>query len=223
MKVKVKTVFVIFTILFLTSSIYSQTPNPLKNKFSFGIVSELLRNWKYQDTFHLGNYNALKLDVIQSYSNRGDNNDPYRPCFGGFKDQLSFYQTAVTISINYANALKVFERAKIVRPAYGQRSTYQAEEHPLKTFPKYYYATPGPGIDWTDTVGGVLVRKCVAGVDTQGYIVKDLIENCEQINRPNRAENKTWDTEYMISDYKDSLWTWYVKPSMRIDTSVTYI
>ncbi len=109
-----------------------------------------------------------------------------------------------------------------MRPAYGQRSTYQAEIYPIKTFPRYYYASHKFGSDYTDSdYGNVLVRRCIAGVDTQGYIVKDLIENCEQINRPTDAHNKKWDIEYMISDNKEPDWKWYVKPRMRIDTSVS--
>ncbi|MCU0372744.1 MAG: hypothetical protein MUE56_05825, partial [Ignavibacteria bacterium] len=163
----------------------------------------------------------MKLDVIQSYSNRGNNDRSDERCFGGFYDSLIHYINAVRTSIDTTNTLKVFERAKIVRPAYGQRSTYQAEEINGTPFPRYYFENHLTGSNWTDTVGGVLVRKCEVGVHSQGYIVKDLIENCEQINRPNRTENRTWDIEYMISDYKDSLWTWYIKPRMRIDTSIS--
>jgi hypothetical protein len=93
-------------------------------------VSELLRNWKYQTNFHFGNYSALKLDVIQSYSNRGDNDDPNHCYFGGFYDSINIYSGVVDSSINYfPAALKILERAKIVRAAYGQRSTYQAEQN----------------------------------------------------------------------------------------------
>ena len=157
--------------------------NPLKNKFAFGIVSELLRNHKYQSAFHLANYNALMLDVIQSYSNRGDNDANDERSFGGFFDNKDLYKDAVKFSINYTNALKVFERAKIVRPAYGQSSIYQAKKEMNWTpFPRYYFSSHLTGTNFPDNAFGAdTVRKCVAGVNQQGYIVKDLIENCEQI------------------------------------------
>jgi hypothetical protein len=195
--------------------------NPLKNKFAFGIVGELLRNHKYQSAFHLANYNALMLDVIQSYSNRGDNDANDERSFGGFFDNKDLYKDAVKFSINYTNALKVFERAKIVRPAYGQRSTYQAEDMSWIPFPRYYYASHQTGTNFPDNeFNADTVRKCITGVNQQGYIVKDLIENCEQINRPNIANEKSWDIEYMLSDYKSPDWKWYVKPKMRIPKSI---
>jgi len=217
----IKISIVIFITILCMGSLFPQTDS-LKNKFSFGIVSELLRKWKYQTDFHFGNYESLKLDVIQSYTNRGDSDVVNEKCFGGFYDDINYYKDSVINAINYTATLKVFERAKIVRPAYGQRSTYQAEINPVKTFPQYYYASHKYGPDFTDTdYDNVLVRRCIAGVDTQGYIVKDLIENCEQINRPTNADNKKWDIEYMISDNKDPTWKWYIKPKMRIDTSVS--
>jgi hypothetical protein len=220
LSIKININIILILIILIPGNLFSQT-NPVKNKFSFGIVSELLRNWKYQTQFHFGNYDSLKLDVIQSYSNRGDYDDPSQQCFGGFYDNILIYKDAVRASINNTSPLKVFERAKIVRPAYGQRSTYQAEQNPEMTFPRYYYAYHKYGPDFTDTdYGNVIVRRCIAGVDTQGYIVKDLIENCEQVNRPTVADDKTWDIEYMISDNKSASWKWYVKPRMRIPMSV---
>jgi hypothetical protein len=204
-------------------NIYSQS-NPLLNKFSVGFVNWLL-NPKYHTTNHGTWYSQLNIDIQQSYSFRGDI-DEIQPngkkYYGGFKDNINNYKDNVNESIVFQNTPKLFERAKIVRGAYGQRSTYQAEPIASEVFPQYGYSVHGLYVIYSESlpsgenISGVV---CTTG-NAPGYIVSGLIENCEQTNRPTVCDDRTGDIEYMISDNKSATWNWYIKPRMRIPMSV---
>jgi hypothetical protein len=93
----IKINIILILIILIPGNLFSQT-NPVKNKFSFGIVSELMRKYKYQTDFHKGKYDSLKLDIIHSYSNRGDNDDPNHCYFGGFYDNINNYSGFIIYS-----------------------------------------------------------------------------------------------------------------------------
>ncbi len=67
-------VILIFIIL-ISGNLFSQT-NPVKNKFSFGIVNWLLKT-KYRYNNHPDWYTELTLDINLSYSGRDDNAGAY--------------------------------------------------------------------------------------------------------------------------------------------------
>jgi len=129
----------IFTIITIIPT-FSQTI-PVKNKFSFGIVNWLLKS-KYQSGNNPQWYSDLKLDINLSYTGRDD----FAGFFGGFYDPLNSYRNHIDSTLNFdadtGKTTKMLERAKLIRPAYGQRSTYNAElpsDWMLK-FPRYYYS-----------------------------------------------------------------------------------
>ncbi len=117
----------------------------------------------------------------------------------------------------------LMNRGKILRLCFGQRSDYQCEEVSMVN-PDYWFYTyknrDNPSSDSNktgrDTVdnsifgNGVKVVKCSTSVHQPGYIVKGLKANREQINCISSWGGKAVDENYI----------WYVKPRIRIDTSV---
>ncbi|MCU0372885.1 MAG: hypothetical protein MUE56_06535 [Ignavibacteria bacterium] len=134
-----KIVLMVFILLFSTNAVYAQTPTTVKNKFSFGVVNWLLKP-KYQSGNNPQWYSDLKLDINLSYTGRDDN----AGFFGGFYDLLNSYRNHIDSTLNFddntGKTTKMLERAKLIRPAYGQRSTYNAELSSdwMSKFPMYY-------------------------------------------------------------------------------------
>jgi hypothetical protein len=91
-------VLILFLGIYPINSTIAQTANPLKNKFSFGIVNMMI-NPKYRNNDHLGWYGQLKLDLNMSYTNRDDNAGFY----GGFKDSLIWYSGNIDQTLNFDN------------------------------------------------------------------------------------------------------------------------
>jgi len=218
---------VLILILYLPGKfdIKTQT-NPIKDRFSVAIYNWL--QWPgFRNGNHPGWYDYLKIDLQHSYTDRSD----YGGIMGGFYDELNIYKDNITNAIKYdhpSESKKLFERAKIIRGAYGQRSTYNAEHPPgwENSFPKYYYSNgdEATGEEYTEnwmneTVSG---RRCSVGIHTPGkYIVYKLYENCEQINFLTDSLNPDkHDVKYFASDNKERRWKWYIKPRMRIPLSV---
>ncbi|MCU0371836.1 MAG: T9SS type A sorting domain-containing protein [Ignavibacteria bacterium] len=177
----------------------------------------------------------MKIDINISYTNRDDVDIFYynqSKEYGGFKDSVETYGPNIISTLNFPESppfypqTKYLERAKIIRPAYGQRSTYQAE-YPTNTFPKYYYKNHGnkfsqysetlPG---GETVSGIMCDTLIHQNYKNTYILDTLIENCEQVDWIDTLDHK-WDASYYYSDNKkQNEWKWYIKPRMRIDTAV---
>ncbi len=214
----------IFVSIIITSNTgESQQNNPLKDRFSVGVYNWLLRP-VCQNPEHTSWYSDLNLNINHSYTNRADHDlGGDIGVFGGFYDSLNDYRANVlnTISNNSQTGNKKYlERAKIIRPAFGQRSTYQAELPPNgeNTFPVYYYEHHNVGSPFNERGGTVYGWKCESG--NPGYMVKTLRENCEQVDYIITDPNKTG-TDYFASDVKEAGWKWYIKPRMRIPVSVT--
>ena len=114
----------------------------------------------------------------------------------------------------------------VIRPMFGQSSVYQAEEPGTwdRKFPGYGYMESETGRDTLDVWKGetVKARCCIKSEgDREGYIVKGLYENCEQVNIPDETLYEELNTisEYR-SDIKYSKYVsrWYIKPRIRIDS-----
>jgi hypothetical protein len=169
--------------------------------------------WQYKD---------LHYKSLQEVGFWGDTQIVYdtNRIWGGFFDPLSFYLPSVTNMLTSwkdaigENSVFYFS-AKIMRPAYGQRSTYQAEDVGTWStkYPGYGYMGSETGDDYDDSVG-IRVKGCIRGVDTAGYMVYSLYENGEQTDVISRKEYGT----ALYSDVKriDDNYKWYVKPRMRI-------
>jgi hypothetical protein len=219
-KTKFKILLLVIQIILISCS-YSQTID-LKERFSIGLVGWFIDPLYTHNNYHSEWIKELGVDVLISYSQRNDYSNIY---FGGFYDNLDKYKAEVLTALNSAYpdyTYKIFERAKIIRPAYGQRSTYQAEPMSDNAFPEYYYAEHETGEYYEENFKDEVVKgwKCETGKSySKGYMVKGLIENCEQVQHFDSTK-LTGDLEYAISDYKMPGWKWFVKPRMRIDRTI---
>ncbi len=197
-------------------SVNSQSPD-FRERFHLGFF-----NHPYRPDFHsqefLDNYGKLSLNSMQgymSYDIEYDNTN-YQ---GGFRDSLTSYESNVKDMVSDMNSVlgekSIFlSREKINRPAYGQRSTYEAEYDSLSLVsgsirPGYGYLEGVSSFYDEDTASG---RNCMTGVHSPQYIVKTLYENREQVNCAGG--------DFRISDTKQSWFqsghSWYIKPRMRI-------
>ncbi len=213
----------VLTIIGFNVNLYSQN-DYMKNRFTIGIYNWVMNDF-YRSTQHLQNYNNLHLNVNFSFTYRGDN-DPSASMYDGFLIPSSNYIGTFSSTINNLfnsqtldNKQKVyFERAKVLRPASGQRSTYEVEEHGSynNKYPGYGYQSSETGTDYNNDLNlGINGRKCAVGENSAGFIVKDLYENMEQINKLETNISKT-DMKYFWSDNKEPGYFWVVKPRMRI-------
>jgi hypothetical protein len=185
--------------------------------------------------YHTGNYynwykNNYKFNSLIGYGIHSDSDKctyDGKNISGGFYDTIISYDDNILDIIDnyYTSGMEegglLLEREKIIRPCYGQSSIYEAEdlENISGTSPKYYYEESETGMEITDTVSGnPRVKYCKSGRDTAGYIVKDLIENMEQINNGYREESNYHGKSYYFSDRKTKSYRWYIKPRMRIDS-----
>jgi len=221
-----KKVFYILVLLIIgiNTNIYSQT-DYMKNRFSIGTYNFVLRPG-FRNSVNLQNYRDLQYNTNLSFTYRG-NGDALWNSIDGYNVMPSDYMPAFTntlndLYINQANYYKqkvFFERAKIIRGAMGQRSTYEAENNGTYNTrtPGYGYQNSGTGIDYTNDMGAnVNGRMCAVGTHSAGYIVKELYENMEQINFLFHDGSGKTDMQFFQSDTKDSIYFWVVKPRMRI-------
>lgn len=206
------------------------------------------------DRFYLGVFNffqdtALRNAVHKQWYRELSYNSMHNYCYhldssrtihhnvsydvGFFDDSMSNYTDIMKILDDWneipvsssPNSL-IYEREKILRPCYGQRSTYEAEEYGTwsNRYPGYGYQQSGTGEDYSSN--GINGRCClVSRGDTAGYIVRDLYENCEQVNNTDTVDiDNTGKNLY--SDIKRKVYNyhWYIKPRMRIDpnTAMSY-
>ncbi len=199
----------------------SQTAD-IKDRFTAGLVGWFIDPLYTHNKHHTEWINFLGVDALISYSKRNDNSNEF---FGGFLDDIAKYRKEVDYALGSglpSGLTRIFERAKIVRPAYGQRSTYHAEPMPDNAFPRYYYSTHETGEFFDENFKGENVSgwKCEKNRGYgSGYMVKDLIENCEQVQHTDTSK-QTGDVEYFVSDNKRPGWKWFVCPRMRIDKNI---
>ncbi|HEY5123310.1 MAG TPA: hypothetical protein VIK14_06190, partial [Ignavibacteria bacterium] len=225
-------VFLLLIASFLTiPNSGSSQSNRMKDRFYLGAINYLwdtYRRTSTQQTY----YQNLSYNMMQSYSSHADTTKADASYDGGFFGSMSLFSDSVYNTINFWNGTAsqnslIFERERVLRPAYGQRSTYKAEYSYVdllnpNLFPKY-------GFNGKNTVGqicydnsnfgnGIKIKKCIFGVDDTGYIVNDLYENCEQVNR-NEREDANIFGKRVFSDIKQTNYNyrWYIKPRMRID------
>ena len=117
----------------------------------------------------------------------------------------------------------LMNRLKILKLCFGQRSDYQCEKQSMADADYWFYTysnrdnqsqdsnrTGRDTVDNTQFGNGAKVVQCRTGTDQPGYVVKGLKSNREQINCID-----SWG-----SDANDGGYKWYVKPRIRIDTSV---
>ena len=219
-------------VFFSLSETISQSSN-MKDRFYIGPMNfYYLESLRTQN--HLSWYSQLSYNAMQNYcghfdslpANWGNQKD------GGFFEDTSYYADYIRAVINQwhdsaqTNSL-ILEREKILRAAYGQRSTYQAEGVGTweGKFPAYGYAYSDfdAGHDTTEYwMGETVTRKlCRAGIDSPGFMVKELVDNCEQTNNTDTTNsNSSGLHERLFSDLKQSNYNhrWYIKPRMRIDS-----
>ena len=196
--------------------------NYLKDRFTVGSYNFTIDINKRRPV-DLQNYFDLNFNSQLSFTYRGDN-DPNWSYADGFIINpviyLPNFQNTLEVLFNqqteYHKQEVIFERAKVLRGACGQRSTYQAEYPGTYNtkYPGYGYMSSQTGQDVNDN--GTISRFCVVQTDNPpGYIVKDLYENIEQINYK-KTEPTKMGMEYYWSDKKDDQYFWVVKPRMRI-------
>ncbi|HEY5125081.1 MAG TPA: T9SS type A sorting domain-containing protein [Ignavibacteria bacterium] len=175
------------------------------------------------------NYNELNFTLNHQYlpdDMPWDHEQPQQGAkkIGAFYDNLVEYFPNLDFIFNTSNGFNIkliLERNKSEFAAYGQRSTYQAEEYYegntsvrwIDQRPGYGYSEHQIGSDYYDLTQSppIWVRRCLVNTDaSQHYIVSSLYENCEQVNTEN---------DYRFSDVKSGLnppYRWYIKPKMRI-------
>jgi hypothetical protein len=171
-------------------------------------------------------YSELKLRSMQDYTSHGD----WDSELGGFFtriDTVNSYKIRINNFINIWNNTAsgrnsfMMEREKVLRSAYGQRSTYEVEDNTIMISGKQGYGyvnTDFPNSNETDaTHGNVRVKHCIPP-HTPGNIACTLFENREQANN-------VWSEEVnnsgarLFSDIKNPSYNyrWFIKPRMRID------
>ena len=217
---------------FSISEAVSQSSN-MHDRFYVGPMNfYFLENLRTQN--HLEWYSRLSYNAMQNYCGHfdffpGDWNSTLQRD-GGFFEETGSYAPFIKGVINQwhdlsrANSL-ILEREKILRAAYGQRSTYQAEGVGTweGKFPAYGYAYSDydAGHDITDNWMGETVtsKLCRAGIDKPGFMVKGLVDNCEQTNNTVvNSNNSSGMQGRLFSDIKQSDYNhrWYIKPKIRI-------
>ncbi len=111
------------------------------------------------------------------------------------------------------NMRTIFMREKLLYLCFGQRSDYQCEETGFNPdLLPYTYRIHPTGQDTTDNTiygNGARVRYCSTTLHDSGYVCKGLRANREQVNK-----HSNWGA-YAV----DSIYKWYVKPRIRIDST----
>lgn len=231
---KAKYVFGIVITLTVILTSLSETisqNNNMKDRFYIGPINfyflEALRTQNHRDWYSQLSYNSMQnycghFDSL--LANWGTQKD------GGFFEDTSAYAYYIRGVIKQwydsaqINSL-ILEREKILRAAFGQRSTYQAEYVGswVGKFPAYGFDTSDfkynhDVIDnWMDDT--VISKYCQVGIDTAGFMVKGLVDNCEQTNDISIVTDNS-SGRRLYSDIKQLNYAnrWYIKPRMRIDS-----
>jgi hypothetical protein len=225
---------IIITVLILLCNFAIPQNDYMKDRLTIGVFNWLLRPSNRGQ--QIQNYIDLNINYNLSYTYRGDEagSESYLDGYNAPSDKNNYigniksalFDVYGNTDIKNYNKQKVsFERAKIIRGASGQRSTYQAEYKAEdlkngKITPGYGYLTSQTGEVFEDNESGtrITVRRCLTGGSSQkGFIVKDLYENMEQINKLETERSKV-DMKYFWSDKKEPGYFWVVKPRIKIKT-----
>ena len=211
---------VLVLILFSVYTVHSQSQR-MKDKFYVGFYSTPY-DTQFTGSVFLDNFRLFSVNTMQGYSTKNGESD-LTNLQGGFNDSIYNYRNNVISMIEKFNNVMndrsmLLSREKITRPAYGQRSTYEAEYGRAELVnkikkPGYGYlngiSSYYSGEQWQgETVSG---RYCQTGTHTAQYIVDSLYENLEQVNDVS-DNHLTSDRKTMYNDYR-----WYIKPRMKID------
>jgi len=247
---------IIAIILITITGINSQSVNRMRDRFYLGPINCFFdynkRTSLHKGYYRSLSYNMMQnycahidLTLVTIPTIYHCPNKHYRPDFSydaGFFDTLEYYQsftdsifldwieitqTKVRNPYPYLTLVSIlFEREKILRPAFGQRSTYQAEwvGQWNSISPGYGYMNSETGRNTVDyQYGGINVRGCFIEMgDTAGYVVKGLYENCEQVNDVREDTNIANSSSIRLySDLKQQGYNyrWFVKPRIRIDSN----
>ena len=215
------------------SQVVSQNNQNMKKGFYLGPMSHFF-DTTLQNQRHMQWYIDLYYNMMQSYCAHLDTIDPSfqgrNQKDGGFFELIDNYENQMKqVITNWRNLANdnslIFEREKILRPAYGQRFTYQAEDPGIgwhTKFPAYGYDSINVTGENVDDSIGIRSKYCKVGRDAAGFIVKGLYENCSQTNNlkrdPDDQNSSGWNRLY--SDIKQQKYgmRWFVKPRMRIDS-----
>jgi hypothetical protein len=224
--------FLLVFILLIIKTVYSQYATDFRTgMFTPGRWAPPQDEWFYYSTQINNNLSYLGINQIMKYTWHLDHEYECTDCQveGGFNDSLSMYQPEVSAlitnlsSLNNSNTQLLLEREKIVRPAYGQQSDYQAEmESPANNSPAYGWSNRA-GTTYSETWQSEQVSGLTTGEPNQAgaWVLMNLYENMEQINVPGSGMNSNnHDHAYYLSDNKYPApmqgWKWFVEPRMRI-------
>ncbi|MBS1493717.1 MAG: hypothetical protein JST55_09405, partial [Bacteroidetes bacterium] len=227
---------IFFLLFFFLISFLNTEAQFDRNKFYLG-----LQGGNYNSSFY-SNYNLLYINSTVDFGFEGDFYSPSPTrIYGGFFDPLSSYSSYLNGAINdFYNTIDIsnphrpisyYRSAKIIRPAFGQRSTYEAEQMPDTNFcPGYFFSFHQIGDSFNS--GGIKGRFCSVSLhshllsSTKKYMVSSLYENNEQTDNRNLED-------YGRANYSDikfygqgtdtnPQYKWFIKPRMRIDTSIAH-
>ena len=150
---------IVFSLLFFYSQSGAQNQN-MKDKFYVGPFASVYWPFQYDWTtphYFPSIFQPLSFNLMQSFSFHFDH-DQYN-LDGGFYDPISNYLSNVTqmlgkFTANFGSHSMLLEREKVLRPAFGQRSTYEAEANPYAIRPGYGFETVG-GAAYSENWQGV--------------------------------------------------------------------
>lgn len=231
MKIKLVTSFVlgflaVGFIFFSTNT--AENSNPLApvpggDKFPVGMMHSAI--------FPNGNYNDLGVNLTHAYNNTEDTGsyprDPNKHTPSGWvapgSDYLysdvpaSLIQTKLNdIYNNYNHSKVIWQRPKIEWLCYGQSSTYQAEAVSRNHDYWFYAFQNNSGVSMADNQfnngDSVLYISQIESGPGARIVLSRLKANAEQCRRDSGATSNQW--------HGDSESTWYIKPRMRIDSSI---
>ena len=224
----------VLTIIIISSlsKVYPQNNPNMKNGFYLGPMSHFFESTLQNET-HSQWYKDLHFNMMQSYNAHLDNIDPHfqgkGQKDGGFFEDISNYQAEMTQTIANWNKIAqdnslLFEREKIIRPAYGKRFTFHAEGSGTwkNRFPSYGFESSETGSDYSENWMNEIVngRECIKGKHQSGFIVSNLYENTGQINVMKIVDDNTnsngWDRLYSNVKLPKYNMRWFVKPRMRM-------
>ena len=206
-------------------------PSPQQNNFILGAMNNRL-DVNYTN---IANPDVFGMNLWHQYSGHDTMDGRSYPHGWTLNDSLfavkSSYEQGITdkINENASNNMKtLMERPKVMWLAYGQRSDYQCENDVADSNLWFYaFNSDNPqhnyvGSDWVDNTSygnNAKVKKCLTeesgGDNTPGWVVDRLMANNEQAN-----VSPTGVSGFNPRD--DSQWRWYIKPKIRIDSTVAH-
>ncbi len=248
----IKLSFLLLVFLLLTfihiSDIQSQG---IKNKFYVGFQGAGLYTEYYQQYRNLNVNSTLDWGVESDYQDayspirlyggffdslftRNPNNpgDPFHLLANGYMNSLRNVMQLFLSGVDPGKSIVKYRTVKVVRPAFGQRSNYQAEDIGTwnTRYPGYGYMhhDNNCGTNYNEHWRGESVsgRNVQVGRDNTGYIVDSLFENGEQssvISRKDYGTAHYSDVKYYGQNGNtEAPYKWFVKPRMRIDTAIAH-